>query len=126
MATLPKRELRIAGFKLLKVKGEFFPIMMKSADPHDSVVGEIRVGLTEQDISRLAYFEGEEYLIEELEHEGSLYRYFAPTPGILEAHGDWDFHDWRSNEERYQNYLTLTHEYMKGYDQKHKVKWNGS
>lgn len=106
------RDFRISGFKLMRVKGEDFPVVIKTNDPSDVVVGDLFQGASHEDCERLGYFEGEEYRIETLRAHELQFSCFLPNSGHFEVTGNWDYHEWRARTEDYHGYLERIENYM--------------
>lgn len=96
---------RLQGFKLYKVRGEVFPIIVHTGEVSDWVEGDIFDQVDAEDEARLRYFEGEEYVIRKLSYNRRELRLFEARAGEYECEGEWSFTKWMKKEENYKEYL---------------------
>lgn len=97
------RELEPAildGFERLRVRGERYPTLRPRPDGH--LNGILISGLTAQEISRITFYEGEEYRLSEITLEvigrgrQTVLTFMANVP--FDADGVWDFASWQADE----------------------------
>lgn len=105
-------EFNVPGYKLVRVKGEDFPIVIETNSSHDVVVGDLFKGASRDDEERLQYFEGEEYRAQGLVVDQLHITCFLPNSGHFEVAGNWDYHEWRARTKEYLHYLERIEKYM--------------
>ncbi len=91
---------RLDGYRRLRVKGESYPTLRPAADAR--VDGLLVRDLSQREVNRVAFYEGEEYRLLNLPvtrpdgvSEPALI--FAADHG-LETDGEWDLARWRETE----------------------------
>lgn len=97
--------IHLQGFKLFAVKGEVFPIIVYTGEESDWAEGDIFDQVDEHDEARLRYFEGDEYTVKYLTHEGRELCFFEAFSGEYECEGEWVFTEWKQKAEDYREYL---------------------
>ena len=92
---------RLRGYRVARLPDESYPILMQS--PGDSTDGLLLCGLSEQDFSRIAFFENAEYKLEgcsvELADASKVNAVYCSgnmtEPGSRES---WSLDEWRRAE----------------------------
>ena len=107
-ATLP-------GYRRICVDGESYPALVESAEPTDCVTGYAMALRNEDEVSRVIFFESEEYAPQEtlvLLEDGSSIRSFLciAKPHCPLRDAPWDFSRWQ--RETKALFLPLAEGYM--------------
>lgn len=93
---------RLDGYRRLRVKGESYPTL-RPAPKGASVEGLVIWDLTPAEISRIIFYEGEEYRVREqtvtlADGTAQKVQVFFDDLG-LETEGEWDLTQWRATEQ---------------------------
>ena len=90
---------QLPGHRVAKLPHESYPMLV--ADEDRQAPGQLLIGLTESQLDRVIFFEGEEYqlspcvvTLDNGSQQNALFfsEGIMPTPEM----GDWDFHQWRN------------------------------
>ena len=92
------------GFWVAKLPHESYPMLIRNESK--KAQGQLLIGLSEADLDRIVFFEGEEYVLRECEVETGggdtlTALYFdegVMPPAKMES---WDFEEWAANSKDY-------------------------
>ena len=95
---------QLPGHRVAKLPHESYPMLV--ADESRRAPGQLLIGLTESQLDRIIFFEGEEYQLSPCvvtldtgDQQNALFfsEGIMPTPQMT----DWDFHQWRNVHKDY-------------------------
>lgn len=116
---LPERSRRagaLPGFARRAVAGETFPALCR--DPAARVAGVTVNGLTDKDLRRITYFEGEEFVLQPHTIEYGDGRrasawVFVPTHSLQLLDEPWELASWQARHKA--RFMELARRWMAGY-----------